>query len=94
MIRMTLFLSGNAKKQTLKKLSDVVLLLEHEKQTTGKYPEKLLTIVRNNPLLKDIVLDHWRRELVYKRNVSSGRYRLYSLGKDGVSNTEDDILKE
>lgn len=94
LLRGALFLSGNAKMQTTKKLSEVVLLLNHEKETSGHYPEQLETIIRNNPLLKNVNKDYWGREFFYERHPSGERYILYSLGKDGKSNTADDINSE
>lgn len=93
-LRGAFFLSGKAEAQTTEKLSKVVSLLEHEKETTGKYPEQLETIIRNNPLLKNVHMDYWNRAFFYERHPSGERYILYSLGKDGKPNTEDDITVE
>lgn len=91
-VRIYLFLNGNSEKQTLKKLNEVVLLLEHEKQTNGTYPEQLNSIMRNNPLLRDAITDHWNREFEYCRQDSGKSYHIFSKGKDGISETEDDVI--
>lgn len=88
------FLSGNVEKQNAKKLSEVASLLKHEKETSGHYPEQLETIVRNNPLLKNVHTDYWGREFFYERHSSGESYILCSLGKDGKLNTADDIKIE
>jgi hypothetical protein len=93
-IRATLFLTSNAGATTVEKLSEVALLLKHEKQTIGHYPEQLNTIIRGNPLLKDVHKDDWNREFFYERHRSGESYVLGSLGKDGLLNTADDIKIE
>ena len=93
-IRGVFFLSGIAKKQTAKKLSEVSFLLEHEKETTGQYPEHLESIIRNNPLLKNVHKDYWGQTFFYERHESGDCYILISLGKDGILNTADDIKSE
>ncbi|OBX24575.1 type II secretion system (T2SS) protein G [Gelidibacter algens] len=93
-IRATLFLASNTEATTVEKLSEVALLLKHEKQTIGHYPEQLNTISRGNPLLKDVHKDDWNREFFYERHRSGESYVLASLGKDGLLNTEDDIKIE
>ncbi|WP_299395566.1 type II secretion system protein GspG [uncultured Gelidibacter sp.] len=92
LLRANLFLHSKEEKQTTKKLSEVILLLEHEKKSTGEYPKKLSTIIRNNPLLKRVGVDYWNRDFVYTRHATGESYNLYSLGKDGVADTEDDIM--
>lgn len=93
-IRAALFLSPNAESKTAEKLSEVVSLLKHEKQTIGRYPEHLKIIIRGNPLLKEIHKDEWNREFFYERDRSGESYVLTSLGKDGLLNTADDIKRE
>lgn len=94
LLRLTVFLSGNAERQTVKKLSVVASLLNHEKATLGHYPEKLESIVRKNPLLINIKKDYWGQEFFYERHASGESYILISLGADGQLNTVDDIEYE
>ncbi|MBO3097345.1 type II secretion system protein GspG [Gelidibacter pelagius] len=93
-VRFSAFLFGNADRQTTKKLTQVASLLKHEKETSGHYPEELASIVRNNPLHKNIYKDYWGREFFYERHPSGERYILISLGADGKLNTPDDIAYE
>ncbi|MBA6153006.1 type II secretion system protein GspG [Gelidibacter maritimus] len=78
----------------MKKLTEVASLLKHEKQTSGHYPEKLSTIIRNNPLHNKIDKDYWGREFFYERHPSGESFILISLGPDGNLNTPDDIAYE
>lgn len=75
-------------------LSEVAVLLDYEKETLGQYPERLETVLRKNPLLKNIHKDYWGREFYYERHSSGESYILISLGPDGMLNTEDDIFYE
>lgn len=94
LLRVTIFLSGNAERETIKKLSVVATLLKHEKETLGHYPEKLEVVVRKNPLLKNIHKDYWGQEFYYERHASGESYILISLGADGQLDTPDDIEYE
>ena len=76
---------------TLNKVIDIKLLLESEKKQFDYYPKELKTIIRNNPLRKNITLDAWKNEFIYKISKDSLNYELISLGKDGKLNTSDDI---
>lgn len=93
-VRATLLLSSSAEVKTTEKLSKVVSLLNHEKQTIGRYPKHLKTLIRGNPLLKDVNMDDWNREFFYVLKPSGESYVLASFGKDGILNTEDDINSE
>ncbi len=44
--------------RTKKKMVQIQKILEEEKESTGKYPEYLIEIERNNPLRKNIILDY------------------------------------
>ena len=47
----------------------------------------------NGPYLKNAVpRDPWRREYIYQCPGNHGPYDLYSLGLDGVADTDDDIV--
>lgn len=93
-LRFTFFLFGKAEKLTVKKLSEVAVLLDHEKETLGQYPEKLETVLRKNPLLNNVHKDSWGREFYYERHASGESFILSSLGPDGKLNTADDIFYE
>ena len=80
---------GNTK--TENKIVEIETILEQEKQTLGMYPDLLLTIIRNNPLRKNITRDTWNNEFHYQQNENGNNYILISKGKDGILNTEDDI---
>lgn len=75
----------------LNKIIEIKLLLEAEKKQFGFYPKELKTIIRNNPLRKNITLDVWKNEFLYIISKDSLNYKLISLGKDGELNTSDDI---
>lgn len=76
---------------TLDKIIEIKLLLESEKKQFGFYPKELKTIIRNNPLRKNITLDGWENQFIYTISKDSLNYKLISLGKDGKLNTSDDI---
>ena len=76
---------------TLDKIIEIKLLLEAEKKQFGFYPKELKTIIRKNPLRKNITLDGWKNQFIYTIFKDSLNYELISLGKDGVLNTSDDI---
>lgn len=77
--------------RTEKKLNEISQILEKEKQTIGHFPKELKAIIRNNPLRKSIVYDAWDNEIQYNLEIDEQSYVLFSVGKDGLSNTEDDI---
>ncbi|WP_026776533.1 type II secretion system protein GspG [Polaribacter sp. Hel_I_88] len=76
---------------TLDKIIEIKLLLEAEKKQFGFYPKELKTIIRKNPLRKNITLDGWKNNFSYTISKDSLNYKLISLGKDGVLSTSDDI---
>ncbi|MFY9243038.1 MAG: type II secretion system protein GspG [Polaribacter sp.] len=77
--------------KTKKKLNEISEILEAEKKEFGKYPVSLNEIIRNNPLRKNITLDYWKNEFIYRISKDSLNYTLISLGKDRQQNTSDDI---
>jgi len=81
-------------KRTKTKISKIIRILENEKTALGKYPEKLKTIERNNPLRKNITLDYWGNEFHYEQKENGLKYILISKGNDGMINTDDDIIIE
>jgi hypothetical protein len=85
------FLPNSEIKKTKEKLSEITQILEKEKQVLGSYPNELSVIIRNNPLRMNLVTDSWRNSLQYKLSVDGETYTLFSIGKDGIANTKDDI---
>lgn len=78
-------------KKTTKKLTEIVILLEGEIKQNAFYPKDLKSIVRNNPLRKNICLDYYKNEFVYSVSKDSLNYSIISIGKDQKLNTSDDI---
>lgn len=85
------FFSDYGTNKTQKKITEIVQILEDEKHTIKIYPEKLNTIIRNNPLRENLILDYWNNEFFYEKNKNGQDYILISKGKDGILYTEDDI---
>lgn len=81
-----------SKKEAMEKIHTVENALNKEKESFGKYSEKLNSIIRNNPLKKDIILDYWGNEYFYRTSNNATSYQLISKGKDGLLNTDDDII--
>lgn len=74
------------------KLNQVQILLQKEKEALGRYPNQLTEVIRNNPLHKDITIDHWGNQYYYELLANGSNYKLQSKGKDGILNTKDDII--
>ncbi|WP_298781420.1 hypothetical protein [uncultured Polaribacter sp.] len=89
-----LFHSNNEELITKKKIAKIKQILEDEKKIFGVYPEKLNTIIRNNPLRKNITMDYWKNEFYYEQLENGKDYLLLSKGKDGILKTKDDINGE
>ena len=85
------YFSDYGAKKTVEKMTEIERILEKEKSSFGIYPEKLNTIIRNNPLRKNITSDYWNNEFFYEQNENGISYVLISKGKDGILKTEDDI---
>ncbi len=85
------FLSDYGTTKTVEKIAEIEQILENEKNSIGIYPEKLNTIIRNNPLRKNITSDYWNNEFFYEQSKNGLGYVLISKGKDGIIKTEDDI---
>jgi general secretion pathway protein G len=79
--------------KTDEKLDLIITILESEKRQSGYYPKELKSIIRNNPLRKNIILDGWNNEFVYTLSKDSLNYTLISFGKDRKPSTSDDIQK-
>ena len=85
------FFTGLGEEKTAEKITEIKLILEKEKNSIGIYPEKLSTIIRNNPLRKNITSDYWRNEFFYERSDNGQTFILISKGRDGILKTEDDV---
>lgn len=79
-------------KKSKQKIIKIQEFLEEEKTAFGTYPKKLGVIIRNNPLRKGILQDAWHNDFKYELLNNGESYRLFSIGKDGTANTEDDII--
>ncbi len=77
----------NKNEQRLIELRELLL---REKTFNGTYPNSLEEAIRNNPLHKHLLKDHWGSPFYYKI-INKNEYILKSLGKDKTLNTEDDI---
>ncbi|MEN8885700.1 MAG: hypothetical protein ABF246_04870 [Winogradskyella sp.] len=80
------------KDNTEEKLLEIVVILEEEKRILGVYPTVLNDIIRNNPLRKNITKDAFNFDIQYQLIANGERYVLFSVGKDGVPNSKDDIV--
>ncbi|WP_339625089.1 hypothetical protein [uncultured Winogradskyella sp.] len=80
------------KDNTEEKLLAIVVILEEEKRILGFYPAVLNDIIRNNPLRKNITKDAFNFDIQYQLIANGERYLLFSVGKDGVPNSKDDIV--
>lgn len=88
-------LNRNVKQNNTKiKISKIEGLLEAEKKAFKEYPIELSTIIRKNPFHKDLMVDDWNNDLIYKTFNNRLGYTLISKGRDNVINTEDDIKIE
>ena len=85
------FFSDYGTKKTAEKIAEIELILEKEKSSLGIYPEKLNTIIRNNPFRKNITSDYWNNEFFYELAENGQTYVLISKGKDGILETDDDV---
>ena len=85
------FFSDYGLKQTSEKIVEINKILEKERTDIGNYPEELKTIIRNNPLRKNITKDYWGNEFFYQQLENGESYTIISKGKDGVLKTEDDV---
>ena len=88
------YLKNLGDKKTKMKIVEIERILTKEKNQFGRYPEKLELIIRNKPLKKNIIYDYWGNEFYYSRLEKEDDYDLFSLGKDGLINTIDDIKRE
>ena len=85
------FSFDNGKKKTIEKITAIQELLDEEKKVFEIYPKKLKVIIRNNPLRKGLLQDGWGNDFKYEPLNDGKSFLLFSVGKDGVTNTEDDI---
>lgn len=83
--------SNEYEKKTTEKLTEISILLEDELKQNAFYPKDLKSIIRNNPLRKNICLDYYKNEFVYSVSKDSLHYSIIAIGKDQKLNTADDI---
>lgn len=83
--------SNKYEKKTKEKLTKISILLEDEKKQNAFYPKDLKSIIRNNPLRKNIYLDYYKNEFIYSVSKDSLNYNIIAIGKDQKINTSDDI---
>jgi hypothetical protein len=74
-----------------KQMSQIHELLKAEKKQFNTYPKQLNTIIRNNPLHRDLTLDVWDNAFYYVVTEDGLSYSLVSKGADGILNTKDDV---
>jgi Na+/melibiose symporter-like transporter len=84
-------LRNTSEEKTKEKMIRISEILKLEKKQLNKYPKELNHIIRNNPLRKNITLDYWNTEFVYILSKNSLNYTIFSLGKDKVLHTSDDL---
>ena len=88
-----IFINPNVNENSTKeKLIEIAKILEEEKEVLGMYPKELMVIIRNNPLRQNITKDYWDNEFQYKLSSDGKSYVLFSSGKDGTPNTNDDLV--
>ena len=86
-----IFFRNQDHSHTKMQITKIDNLLTAEKKQFKSYPKALESIIRNNPIYKDITKDAWYNEFHYSVSEDGLNYTLVSKGKDGVLNTEDDI---
>ena len=74
-----------------KQMTQIHELLKAEKNQFNTYPKQLNTIIRNNPLHRDLTIDIWDNPFSYVVTDDGLTYSLVSKGPDGILNTEDDV---
>ena len=72
-------------------MTQIHKLLKAEKKQFSIYPKQLNTIIRNNPLHRNLTLDAWGNAFSYSVTEDGVAYSLVSKGTDGALNTEDDV---
>lgn len=86
-----LFSINKNQKAITKQMMQIHELLKAEKKQFNIYPKQLNTIIRNNPLHRDLTLDVWDNAFYYVVTEDGLNYSLVSKGPDGILNTEDDV---
>ena len=74
-----------------KQMTQIHELLKVEKKQFSTYPKQLNTIIRNNPLHRNLTLDIWGNTFSYNVTKDGADYNLVSKGRDGILNTDDDV---
>ncbi len=86
-----MFFRNMNENRTVEKLVAIEKLLEAEKKQFGVYPEELNTILRNNPMHRNLLFDSWDNSFLYELSEDNLTYCVISMGKDGKFQTNDDI---
>ncbi|QHI35311.1 hypothetical protein IMCC3317_06570 [Kordia antarctica] len=82
-------------RRTNGRLFSSALLLAYEKNDTGEYPFDLNCFSTHNRFDKEyITTDSWGNTFFYESFDNGKDYTLFSVGKDGIPFTEDDIHTE
>lgn len=81
---------GYLNDQTKKELEEIRTAMEHYRLTNKTYPDSLLDLIGNKPLLQHLRDDSWGNE--YRYSLRNEQYSIFSPGEDGKDNTKDDIL--
>ena len=86
------YLELGRKKATEIELQRVDLFLTTFLANDNKYPETLNELMDSGLVKdKDGLKDGWGREYSYSVNSDNQGYILFSLGKDGISGSDDDL---
>jgi F0F1-type ATP synthase assembly protein I len=77
-------------RQVISEGHDIIDSLERYHERFGKYPEKLSSVIGQNPLRKRWEVDSWGNPYYYSTNELLDTYTLLSSGSDGIMGTDDD----
>ncbi|WP_046758160.1 hypothetical protein [Kordia jejudonensis] len=80
---------ANATKDTM---LATTYLLKQEKEATGQFPDEIGRLARRNPTYGNLSVDSWDNEILYQKTENGENFILTSKGKDGILDTEDDII--
>lgn len=77
-------------KQTLAEGDEIIKAINDYKLQNKKLPDSLGVVVGNNPLRQQWLYDQWNNPYQYKIT-KPDKFILFSVGKDGIPNTKDDV---
>lgn len=78
-------------RSTRYKLYRITFHLNHAKELTNTYPNDLYSFEHIVLNTETLLLDSWGNSIHYERLENGNQYLLFSYGKDGTPNTDDDI---